>query len=263
MPPRGDAYSWTSVRLPVRDLGEIVLEVAEPLLAQLGTMAPLEAERAVVALVVSFWNASVLASKRWDRPRVKEFNELKKRMRGRGSTKEEKAAFDLLVERKRAHWLDPRMVDEWSYEPGGTGPRRLICEVSLPFGVRAEIPPPIEKRIAIGGPQFLDEVLILQLPGQYLGFPYSRHAATVAEDGTVTVNAMMPTALQLFADGRLTRIGGAPVEVAIGGRAPEPMMLKAVRCAGTSNEVAQLIFKRLTNASTEATNGAPIRDGTT
>jgi hypothetical protein len=53
------------------------------------------------------------------------------------------------------------------------------------------------------------------------------------------------------------------VEVAIGGRAPEPMMLKAVRCAGTSNEVAQLIFKRLTNASTEATNGAPIRDGTT
>lgn len=249
MTRRTNPYSWTSVRLPERDLGEVILDVADPLFAKLGPTPPLDAERGVVELAISFWNACVLASKRWDRPRVKELNELKKRMRGRQSSRADKEIFDLLTERSRAHWLDPRLVEDWSFEPSGANPRRLTCRVALPFGVRAEIPPPIEKRIAIGGPKFLDEVLILLRPSQYLGFPYPRHTATIAEDGTVTVNAMMPTALQLFADGRLSRVGGAPVEVAIGGRALGPLNLVEVRCAGESNDVAQLVFKPVSKAS--------------
>ena len=39
----------------------------------------------------------------------------------------------------------------------------------------------------------------------------------VGEDGTATVYAMMPSALQLFADGTLPRAGAEPVEVVIGG----------------------------------------------
>ncbi|MBK8482379.1 MAG: hypothetical protein IPL40_14640 [Proteobacteria bacterium] len=66
---RGYANSWTSVRLPEADLADVVLEVAAPLLSDLGSGAPLEQAREALALVVSFWNASVRASKRWERRR--------------------------------------------------------------------------------------------------------------------------------------------------------------------------------------------------
>ncbi len=243
MTGRNSPYSWQSVRLPESDLAEVILDFAAPLLAQLGPTPQLDVEQSVVELAISFWNASVLASKRWSRPRMKGLKELKKRMRGREARREGAAVFDLLTERWRAHWLDPRLVQGWTYAEDATGTRRLTCTVALPDGVRAEVLPPSEKRIAIGGPAFLDEVLILLRPGQFLGFPYARHTAAVAEDGTVTINAMMPTALQLFADGRLSRVGGAPVAVTIGGRALVPMNLVEVRCAGESNELAQLVFK--------------------
>jgi hypothetical protein len=60
---------------------------------------------------VTFWNASVLASKRWDYPRVNELNELKKRMRGRQASRDDAATLDLLAARWREHWLDPRLVE--------------------------------------------------------------------------------------------------------------------------------------------------------
>jgi hypothetical protein len=41
---------------------------------------------------------------------------------------------------------------------------------------------------------------------------------------------MMPSALQLFAEGRLPRVDGDPVEVAIGGRKLGSMVLTEVRC---------------------------------
>ena len=243
MPGRNNPYSWQSVRLPESDLAEAISDLAAPLLAKLGPTPQLDVERGVMALVISFWNASVLASKQWSRPRMKGLKDLKKRMRGREARREDAAVFDLLAERWRAHWLDPRLVEGWTYAEDAAGTRRLTCTVALPDGVRAEVLPPSEKRIAIGGPAFLDEVLIRLRPGQYLGFPYARHTAAVAEDGTVTVEAMMPTALQLFADGRLSRVGGAPIAVTIGGRALEPMNLVEVRCAGESNELARLVFK--------------------
>jgi len=248
MTRRTNPYSWTSVRLPERDLGEVILEFAAPLLAKHGPEPSLEVERGVLEFAISFWNASVLASKRWDRPRVKDLNELKKRVRGRQAGREDASVFEFLAERWRQHWLDPRLVESWTYETdGASARRRLTCTAALPAGVRAEVRPPLDKRIAIGGQLFLDEVMIPLGPGQLLSFPFSKHTAEVWADGTVTVNAMMPTALQLFADGRLARVGGAPVDVAIGGRAPASMKLVEVRCSGASHEVAQLVFKPLGN----------------
>jgi hypothetical protein len=63
---------------------------------------------------------------------------------------------------------------------------------------------------------------------------------------------MMPSALQLFAEGRLPRIGGDPVEVAIGGRKLGPMVLTEVCCGGENHrhDIAVLIFPR---ADAEAT----------
>jgi hypothetical protein len=242
---RRDAYSWTVVRLPERDLAELVLELATPLLEKLGAAPAIDDARAMVALAVAFWNASVLASKRWEHPRIKELNALKKRMRGRQASREDAAQFDLLTERWRQHWLDPRLVESWTYEPDLAGVPRLACTIGLPDGVRPESPPPAEKRIAIAG-KFLDEVQISLGGNASLSFPVDRHRAVVGDDGTATVYAMMPAALKLFAEGRLPRVGGDPVEIAVSGRNLGSMVLAEIRCGGENNryDIAVLVFRR-------------------
>jgi hypothetical protein len=242
---RRDPESWTVVHLPERDLADIVLQIAAPLLERLGPVPAIDDARAVVALAITFWNASVLASKRWEYPRVKELNALKKRMRGRAAPREDAATFDLLAERWREHWCDPRLVESWTYERDSAGAPRLACTMGLPDGVRAAVPPPAEKRVAIGG-RFLDEVQISQGGNTSLSFPVERHRGVVGEDGTAIVYAMMPSALQLFAEGRLPRVNGDAVEVAIGGRKLGPMVLTEVRCGGENYlyDVAVLVFRR-------------------
>lgn len=253
---RRDPYSWTVVRLPERDLAEVVLELAAPLLERLGPAPVIEEARAAVSLAITFWNASVLASKRWSARRVKELNALKKRMRGRAASREDAATFDLLTERWREHSLDPRLVESWTYEPDAAGVARLVCTMGLPKGVRAEVPPPAEKRIAIGG-AFLDEVRIPVGVSMLLSFPVDRHRGVVAADGTATVYAMMPSVLRLFAEGRLDRIGGDPVELVIGGRKLGAMVLTQVRCGGADgrNDIAELFFRRVS-----AERGPETRD---
>jgi hypothetical protein len=236
--------------LPERDLAEVVLDFASPLLAKLGTNPSIDDARSAVTLAITFWNASVLATKLWDRPRVKALNELKKRLRGRQASRQDAETYDLLTERWREHWLDPRLIDSWTYDADESGVRRLTCTVGLPDGVHAEVPPPVEKRIAIGG-IFLDEVRIRLDGGGYsfLSFPFARHSGVVADDGTATVYAMMPSALQLFADGKLPRVNGASVDVVVGGRALGSMVLTEVRCVGERHDVATLVFKPASNAT--------------
>lgn len=153
---RGFGRSWTSVRLPERDLGETILEVAAPMLAGLGAAPTVERTREALALVVLFWNASVRASKRWERRRVADLNRLKRELRGK--TIDGSPIFDVLAQRCKPHWLDPRLRPRRTSSPRRAGTRRLICTIALPDGVEAEVLPPTEKRIKIGG-VFLDEVL--------------------------------------------------------------------------------------------------------
>jgi hypothetical protein len=188
MTRRRDPRSWTVVRLPERDLAESVLDLAAPLLDRLGAAPAIDDARAAVALAVTFWNASVLASKRREYPRVKELNDLKRRLRGRRASRDDIATFDLLTERWREHWLDPRLVESWSYEADAAGVPRLRCTMALPEGVRAEVPPPAEKRVAIGG-RFLDEVRVPLGGNTFLSYPVERHRAVIGEDGTATVFA--------------------------------------------------------------------------
>lgn len=239
---RRDPNSWTVVRLPERDLADIVLELATPVLAKFGPAPNLDDARGAIELTVAFWNANVLASKLWEFPRLKELNALKTRMRGRQASREDASLFDELVERWREHWLDPRLVESWTYGPDASGDRRLVCTMRLPEGVRAEVPPPAEKRVALGG-KFLDEVRISQGRNGLLSFPVDRHRGVVAADGTATIHAMMPSALQLFAEGRLPPVGGE-VEVVIGGRALGPMVLASIGCGGENyrNDIAILVF---------------------
>lgn len=177
----GDRHTTTVVRLPEGDLADVIFAFAGPLLEKLGPAPTLEDARAAIEPTVAFWNASVLASKRWARPSTKPLNQLKQLMRARGDI----ATFDLLTERHREHRLEPRLVKSWTCDLDAAGKLRLACAVELPGGVRAEALPPVEKRVAIGG-AFLDEVQIARGANTSLSFPVDRHRASVAENGTAT-----------------------------------------------------------------------------
>ena len=234
-----DPYTRTVVRLPERDLAESILELASPLLAPLGSRPPLDEARQAISRTIDLWNAHVIASKFWGNPRPKPLAVLQRAMSG------DAGVFDLLAGRWRADFaFDPRLVGAWSYEADERGAHPLICETTLPDGVEAEVPPPAEKRISIGG-RFLDEVRIRQTATSYVGFPVTVHHGVVGDDGTATVNAKMPSVVQLFAEGRLPPVGGPPVEVTVGVAKLGPMVLNEVRCAGQHgwNDVTVLIFR--------------------
>lgn len=258
-----DRDSWTVLeRLPERDLAEVILDLAAPLLEKLGPAPRSDDARAAIELAVTFWNASVLASKQWQRPRTKALNELERRMRGSDASRDDAAAFDVLAERWRAHWLDPRLVKSWTYEADAAGELRLACKMGLPGGVRLKVAPPMEKRIAIGD-AFLDEVQISRGGNALLSFPPERHRGVLEEGGGATIYTMMPSALQLLADGRLPGVGRGPIEVVIGGRSFGPMVLAKVHCSGDWHDVAILVFRPASGAPRSAAEGRTKAPATT
>lgn len=242
---RRDPDSRTVVRLPERDLAESVLALAAPLLDSLGAAPSGDAARGVIELAIDVWNAHVAASKFWGNPRPAKLAKLRAAVHGRKSPPGAAEAFEMLSDRWRREFaFDPRRVRNWTLETRAGSPPALVCEMSLPDGVEAEIPPPADKRISIGG-RFLDEARVRLDATSYLSFPVESHRASVGTDGVVTVRAKLPTALQLFAEGRLPRVGGEPVEVTVGTRKLGPMVLSEVRCAGEGghHDVAVLVFR--------------------
>jgi hypothetical protein len=240
------SYPRMVVRLPDRDLSESIRWLADPLLAPLGAKPPPDEARRVLELAINIWNSHVAASLLWGAPKQKPLTDLRKTMCGKQATPGLAEVFELLSARWRSEFaFDPRIVGEWSLEMNKDGQYQLACETTLLEGIEAEVPPPAEKRIAIGG-KFLDEVRIRLDRTSYLGFPVENHRAEIATDGTVTIWVKMPTAIQLFADGRLTPIGGAPVQVMIGGKELGAMVLSELSCAGDGgyHDVAMLVFRR-------------------
>lgn len=251
---RRDPFTRTVVRLPERDLAESILHLAAPLVEPLGASPPADDVRRAIDLSVNVWNAHVLGSQLWGCPRPKALSDLRKAMCAKGAADGLADVFEGLSARWRKEFsLDPRLVGEWSLEVNEDGGHQLVCEMTLPDGVEAEIPPPVEKRIAIGG-QFLDEVKIRVGATSYLAFPVQNHRARVGSDGIATIHARMPTALQLFAEGRLPHVGGAPVEVMVGGKPLGPMVLCEVRCLsnGGRDDVAELVFRPATASAAQA-----------
>jgi hypothetical protein len=227
------------VRLPQRDLAESIVHLAAPLLESLGPTPSVGEARRAISLTIDLWNAHVTASNFWGRPRSKPLADLRRALSAYAGL------FSLLSERWHADFcFDPRLVGDWSYEMGADGAHQLVCQTALPDGVEPEVPPPAEKRVAIGG-SFLDTVQIRQGATTYLSFPAEHHRGLVDGDGVATIYAKMPTVVQLFAEGRLPPIGGPPVDVTIGVKKLGPMVLTAVHCAGDSgrHDVAALMFR--------------------
>ena len=235
------------VRIPERDLAESVLHLAAPLLEPLGAAPALADARRAVEIAVNLWNAhvAVAVSQIWGTARPRTLDDLRAAMCGSQSPPALVSAFEVLSARwKREFALEPRLVGAWSVDIDKSGKIRLVCEMTLPDGFEAEVPPPAEKRIAIGK-RFLDETGIRVSSTSSLLFPVEQHRFVVSADGTVTIFAKMPTALQLFAEGTLPRVGGEPVQVSVGGKDPSSMVLSEVRCGGHFgyDDVAVLEFR--------------------
>lgn len=59
-------------------------------------------------------------------------------MSGRQAPRDDAATFDMLTERWRGPWVEPRLVESWTYEADAAGVTCLLCTIGLPEGVRAE-----------------------------------------------------------------------------------------------------------------------------
>lgn len=236
----------TVVTLPERPLSDAVLDLAAPMLSELGASPGLEESRTVLALAIAVWNAHVHASKFWGTPKPKVLQELRQASRAPGAPPRLAESVSRLSARWSAeHAFDPRLVGAWSYTADADGQRTLVCDVELPEGVEAKVPPPVEKRVKIGG-AFLDEVGVPLGAGSTLSHPIEHHRWRVDERGVVTIWTKLPTAAQLFAVGHLTRIGGAPVRVTLGATDFDAVQLVALRLCdnyGRYDEV-ELEFRR-------------------
>lgn len=243
---RRDPNTRTVVRITEQPLDERVTDLAAPLLARLGTNPAPDAARETIELAIAFWNAKAKASQFWGDPRPKQLNDLKRKMTGKKAPAEDAEAFELLSERWREKEIafDPRLVGHWSLEIGDDGGPRLSCEMELPDGVEAHVPPPIEKRVAIGG-KFLDETQIRMTATSYLSFPVEAHRGAIGDDGTVTMRTKMPTAVALLAEGLLPPIGGAAVGLMVQGKKLDAMVLSEIACDanGGHHDIAVLVFK--------------------
>lgn len=232
------------MRLPDEPLPEAILRFAAPLLEPLGRSPNGEAARRAVARAVEVWNAHVLASQVWGPVDAAPLAALRKAVRAKAPPVELAASFKALASRWSAELrIDPRLVGEWSLVVGEAGQLELTCEVELPEGVEAMVPPPAEKRIAIGG-KFLDEVTIRASDTMSLAFSVGDHRAEVGADGAVRVHTRIHVVAALFAEGRLAPVGGTPVDLVVGGKILGPHVLADVRCPSGSLEVAaELIFR--------------------
>lgn len=250
---RRDPYTRHVVRIPEEALDQRVLDLATPLLERLGTRPAPEAARETIEFTIVFWNAKAKASQFGGDPRPKQFNDLQRKMTGKKASAEDAEAFELLSERWREKELafDPRLVGDWSLEVGDNGAPRLSCEMELPDGVEAHVPPPIEKRVAIGG-KFLDETQIRMTATSYLSFPVEAHRGAVGDDGTATVRTKMPTAVALLGQGVLPPVGGGAVGLMVQGKKLDAMILSEITCDanGGHNDIAVLIFKPASPSAT-------------
>ena len=142
---RPSSSSRSFVRIPEKDLGASILELAAPLLVPLGPIPAADDARRAIELTIELWNAQVAASKLWGNSRTRALTNLRRKMYGTKAPPEHAETYELLSQRWRARFsLDPRLVGEWSLERTDDGRLNIICAIKLPDGIEADVSPPVE-----------------------------------------------------------------------------------------------------------------------
>ena len=115
---------------PVRNISETILDFGEPLFSQLDPALPLDAVQSIFEVVVTVWNAHVMAMPRWGQPRF--LADLHERMQDPQIPPEMVDAMRTLSQRRLERFAnDGRAVGEWSLVME-TGQWRLRCDARVP-----------------------------------------------------------------------------------------------------------------------------------
>jgi hypothetical protein len=118
----------------IRRISETIIDFGEPLLAKLAEDDPLEVVRDTVGIVVTVWNAHVMASPRWGQPQF--LAALRQSLLDPDTPPLLADAVRQLSRRRRESFAaDLRAVGEWSIVEHG-GQWRLRCDVRVPIEVR-------------------------------------------------------------------------------------------------------------------------------
>jgi hypothetical protein len=117
--------------IPKRKISETVIDFGAPLLRDLDQAQPIEIARATVSLVITVWNAHVMAMPVWGKPDV--LKQLEDVLRAPGTPTEMIAACADLATRRQQHFAsDPRAVGEWRVAFDNRGRVRLHCDARVP-----------------------------------------------------------------------------------------------------------------------------------
>lgn len=115
---------------PVRKISETILNFGEPLLSQIDASLPLDAIQTVFKVVITVWNAHVLAMPRWRQP--KPLADLHERMRDPQLPPDMVNAIRTLSQRRLELFADDgRAVGEWSLVMEADE-WRLRCDARVP-----------------------------------------------------------------------------------------------------------------------------------
>jgi hypothetical protein len=115
---------------PVRKISETILDFGEPLLGQLDAALPLDLIQSTFKIVITVWNAHVMAMPRWGQPRF--LADLHERMRDPQMPPEMVEARRTLSQRRLERFAnDGRAVGEWSLVMEA-GEWRLRCDARVP-----------------------------------------------------------------------------------------------------------------------------------
>ena len=117
--------------IPKRKISETVVDFGAPLLRDLDQEQSIEIVRATFSLVITVWNAHVMAMPVWGKPDVlKQLDDL---LRAPGTVPQMIAACAELATRRQQHFAsDPRAVGEWRVAFDHQGRVRLHCDARVP-----------------------------------------------------------------------------------------------------------------------------------
>ncbi len=125
--------------MPTRKISETIIDFGAPLIGQLDGNEPPDVVQATFSLVITVWNAHVMAMPVWGQPQV--LAQLAQLLRGPAAPPQMTEACHTLALRRRQHFADDvRAVGGWELRRDACGRARLHCEARVPPSLLSQRP---------------------------------------------------------------------------------------------------------------------------
>ena len=117
--------------IPQRKISETIIDFGAPLIQDLDPNPPIEIVRATFTIVITVWDAHVMAMPVWGKPEV--LAQLRALLRTPNAAPQLIDTYTALSARRLEHFRDdPRAVGEWNVQFDQAGGIRLHCEAHVP-----------------------------------------------------------------------------------------------------------------------------------